>query len=123
MIFFLFSFFFFLPATLLGATMEGKLFPALPAILTIHRMIGRLYSYNRRSLYMKPQPCPHNDFCLIRLCIHSCFLSGTAAFLFGSVHVSCILRGVLAMQGRGWILCWFKPSCSHLSLLLFTDAL
>lgn len=35
----------------------------------------------------------------------------------------CILWEALAMQGRGWIECCFKLSCSHLSLLLFTDAL
>lgn len=52
---------------------------------------------------------PHSAFSLIRLGGHPCFLSGTAAFFW--------------VLGERLSLVLISTELSHLSLLLFTDAL
>lgn len=115
---------FFLPAILWGATIEGELFPAPPP--SWHPIVVLLEgcmvvmdvhcTWNLSALSLQgllPDQIVYTDLFSIWDC---CILVRFYAYV-------CVLRVALVMQGRGCILRWFKLSCSHLSLLLFTDAL
>lgn len=115
-------FFFFL-----AATIEGELFCARPhpprhpyiplCLLEGYTVVmGVRYTWNLSTLSSQW----HLPYQIAYIYLFSiwdcCILVPFCAYV-------CILWGALAVQGKGWILCWFKLSCSHLSLLLFTDAL